>query len=108
MPMKFIVKLFPEITIKSTPVRKRFIKVLRKNIRTIVKCVDENVDVRGTWDFIQMTTSTNDPVALAEIKDHLEHIPGIAYWMQVSEYPLTTIDDILEKALPVYRERLGW
>ena len=105
--MKFIIKLFPEITIKSTPVRKRFIKVLRKNIRTIIKRTDEGVDVRGTWDFIELTTSSDDAVLLAEVKDHLSHIPGIAYWMQVSEYPLTTIDDILEKALPAYRERLA-
>ena len=105
--MKFIIKLFPEITIKSTPVRKRFIKVLRKNIRSILKRSDEGVDVRGTWDFIEVTTSSDDPIVLAEARDLLSHIPGIAYWMQVTEYPLTTIDDILEKALPAFRERLA-
>ena len=105
--MKFIIKLFPEITIKSTPVRKRFIKVLRKNIRTILKPIDEAVDVRGTWDFIELTTRSDDLTLLAEVKDRLSHIPGIAYWMQVNEYSLTTLDDILDKTLAAYRDRLA-
>lgn len=54
--MKFIIKLFPEIIIKSTPIRKRFIKILRKNIRTIVRRVDENIDVSGVLDHIDVTT----------------------------------------------------
>ncbi|WP_243897493.1 hypothetical protein, partial [Pseudomonas asiatica] len=33
--MKLIVKVFPEITIKSRPVRKRFIRQLGKNIRNV-------------------------------------------------------------------------
>ena len=105
--MKFIVKLFPEITIKSAPVRKRFIKQLRRNIRTILKRVDEGVVVEGKWDFIELATSSDDSVKVAEVSDLLSHIPGIAYWQQVKEYPLVDIDDILEKALEVHTEELA-
>ena len=35
--MKLIVKVFQEITIKSRPVRKRFIRQLAKNIRTVLR-----------------------------------------------------------------------
>ncbi len=35
--MKFIIKLFPEITIKSQSVRLRFIKILTGNIRNVLK-----------------------------------------------------------------------
>lgn len=105
--MKFIVKLFPEITIKSAPVRKRFIKQLRKNIRSVLKRVDENVEVSGTWDFIELATSSDDSVLVAEVSDLLSHIPGIAYWQQVQEYPLTTMDDILDKALAAHGDELA-
>ncbi|WBA82454.1 tRNA uracil 4-sulfurtransferase ThiI [Endozoicomonas sp. GU-1] len=105
--MKFIIKLFPEITIKSTPVRKRFIKMLRKNIRTILKRVDENIDVCGVWDHIEVTTSSNDQILVAEVGDLLSHIPGIAYWLQVAEHKLVSLDDVLEKAVEAHSETLA-
>lgn len=105
--MKFIIKLFPEITIKSTPVRKRFIKMLRKNIRTILKCVDENIAVSGVWDHIEVTTSSNNGMLVAEISDLLSHIPGIAYWLQVTEHKLVSLEDILEKAIEAHSKRLA-
>ena len=104
--MKFIIKLFPEITIKSAPVRKRFIKMLRKNIRTILKRVDENIDVSGVWDHIEVTTSSSDEILVAEVSDLLSHIPGIAYWLQVAEHKLVSLDDILEKAVEAHSETL--
>lgn len=45
--MKLIVKVFPEITIKSRPVRKRFIKQLAKNIRTVLRDLDPALVVDG-------------------------------------------------------------
>ncbi|WP_422460640.1 tRNA uracil 4-sulfurtransferase ThiI [Endozoicomonas sp. ALB115] len=105
--MKFIIKLFPEITIKSAPVRKRFIKMLRKNIRTILKRVDENIDVCGVWDHIEVTTSSNDQILMAEVGDLLSHIPGIAYWLQVAEHKLVSLDDVLEKAVEAHSETLA-
>ncbi|MDU7098577.1 MAG: hypothetical protein E6314_09240, partial [Enterobacter sp.] len=41
--MKFIIKLFPEITIKSQSVRLRFIKILTGNIRNVLKHYDETL-----------------------------------------------------------------
>ncbi|MGO0305592.1 tRNA uracil 4-sulfurtransferase ThiI [Endozoicomonas acroporae] len=105
--MKFIIKLFPEITIKSAPVRKRFIKMLRKNIRTIVKRVDENIDVCGVWDHIEVTTSSNDQILVAEVGDLLSHIPGIAYWLHVAEHKLVSLDEVLEKAVEAHSETLA-
>lgn len=105
--MKFIIKLFPEITIKSAPVRKRFIKMLRKNIRTIVRRVDENIDVSGVWDHIEVNTSGDDEILTAQVGDLLSHIPGIAYWLQVAGYPLISLDDILSKALEAHSDALA-
>ena len=105
--MKFIIKLFPEIIIKSTPVRKRFIKMLRKNIRTIVRRVDEDIDVSGVWDHIEVTTSDDDEILTAQVGDLLSHIPGIAYWLQVASHPLISLDDILRKALEAHADALA-
>ncbi|WP_263080757.1 tRNA 4-thiouridine(8) synthase ThiI [Endozoicomonas sp. Mp262] len=105
--MKFIVKLFPEITIKSAPVRKRFIKQLRKNIRKVLKSADENIEVTGVWDYIEVTTSSDDSVLVARVGDLLSYIPGICYWLQVADYPLTDMDDMLAKAVEAHKEELA-
>ena len=55
--MLFLVKLFPEITIKSRPVRKRFIRQLRKNLKSVLLQVDEEVAVRGEWDSLEIEVS---------------------------------------------------
>ena len=38
--MKFVVKYFPEITIKSRPVRKRLVGQLGDNLRSVLREVD--------------------------------------------------------------------
>lgn len=43
--MKFIIKLFPEITIKSHSVRLHFIKILTGNIRNILHNLDKEISV---------------------------------------------------------------
>ena len=48
--MKFIVKLFPEIMMKSKPVRKRFSKMLQGNIRNVLTRHDEDIKVILEWD----------------------------------------------------------
>ncbi|TMP75050.1 tRNA 4-thiouridine(8) synthase ThiI, partial [Pseudoalteromonas phenolica] len=58
--LKFIVKLHPEIAIKSKSVRKRFTKVLEKNIKMLLVRVDENVKVKNNWDNISVTSELSD------------------------------------------------
>ncbi len=41
--MKYLLKYSPEITIKSRPVRSRFIKQLVKNLTSLTKKVDEEL-----------------------------------------------------------------
>ena len=52
--MKFIIKLFPEITIKSPSVRLRFIKILASNIRNVLKTVSDDIAVVRYWDHIEV------------------------------------------------------
>ena len=55
--MKFIVKLFPEITIKSKSVRQRMCKVLQGNIRNVLRRQDPSVKVRLDWDKLVVSSS---------------------------------------------------
>ena len=105
--MLFLVKLFPEITIKTRPVRRRFIRQLRKNIRSVISELDPSVSVVGEWDNLEVETSTDSPEITAQISERLACTPGIAKFLEVDKYPLTNIDAIIDLALEYYRDRLA-
>ena len=46
----FIIKLFPEIVVKSKPVRTRMIRILTGNIRNVFQNSGIRVKVLGNWD----------------------------------------------------------
>jgi len=104
--MKLIVKVFPEITIKSPPVRKGFIRQLTKNIRAVLKDLDPALQVEGVWDNIEVETPVGEAKALREMIERLRCMPGIAHFLEVHEYPLGDLDDIVEKCQAHYAERL--
>ncbi len=102
--MKFIIKLFPEITIKSQSVRLRFIKILTSSIRNILRTVDEEVAVVRHWDHIEVRSKNE---ALREtIVDELTRIPGIHHVLAVEDRQYTDMHDIFEQTLALNRERL--
>ncbi|MBB3104319.1 tRNA uracil 4-sulfurtransferase ThiI [Azomonas macrocytogenes] len=104
--MKLIVKVFPEITIKSRPVRKRFIRQLARNIRNVLHDLDPGLRTEGEWDNLELDTSVDDPKVLHEMIERLACTPGIAHFLEVHEYPLGDFDDILEKCRLHFGERL--
>ncbi|MDQ1212053.1 tRNA uracil 4-sulfurtransferase ThiI [Pantoea anthophila] len=102
--MKFIIKLFPEITIKSQSVRLRFIKILASNIRNVLKTVSDDIAVVRYWDHIEVR-SKND--ALRDIiPDELTRIPGIHHVLAVEDRDYTDIHHIFEQTLAQYRDSL--
>lgn len=105
--MKFLVKLFPEITIKSKPVRKRQTRQLRQNIRRILQRLDARIDVVGQWDKIEVMLAPDMDGLGPEVADSLQRIPGISNILEVRDCPLVDFDDILDKTLASYRDLLA-
>ena len=102
--MKFIIKLFPEITIKSQSVRLRFIKILTGNIRNVLKNYDETLAVVRHWDHIEVRAKDENQRPV--IRDALTRIPGIHHILEVEDVPFTSLHDIFEQTLPLRREAL--
>ncbi|MBS0893741.1 tRNA 4-thiouridine(8) synthase ThiI [Tatumella sp. JGM130] len=102
--MKFIIKLFPEITIKSQSVRLRFIKILNGNIRNILKTIDEEIKIVRHWDHIVVRSKREDlkPV----IAEELTRIPGIHHILAVEEQTYTDVHNIFEQTLALYGDSL--
>ncbi len=105
--MKFIVKLYPEIMMKSKPVRMRFTKMLESNIRNVLKKVDEDAAVTRQWDRIMVQVPKDKPQLKQVFAERLACIPGISTISQVNEYSFETVDDIYQHALKVYADELA-
>lgn len=103
--MKFIIKLFPEITIKSQSVRLRFIKILTGNIRNILKHYDETtLAVVRFWDHIEVRSRQDDKRDI--IRDALTRIPGIHHILEVEDRSYNDIHHIFEQVLEANRTLL--
>ncbi|ABC27554.1 thiamine biosynthesis protein ThiI [Hahella chejuensis KCTC 2396] len=104
--MKFLVKLFPEITIKSKPVRKDLVKQLRINIRRVLRQIDENVVVEGSWDKIEVLLPDADERTSKRAIEALQRVSGITNFLVVHEYPLVDFHTIYLNAKALYEEQL--
>ena len=95
----FIVKLFPEIVVKSKPVRTRMIRILTGNIRNVFQNSGIKVKVLGNWDrvFVKVPKEVSNETA----SDILSRIPGIHSFSEVLSFPYASLDDILKTAAPL-------
>ncbi|MBG3079569.1 tRNA 4-thiouridine(8) synthase ThiI [Proteus mirabilis] len=99
--MKFIIKLFPEITIKSQSVRIRFIKILTSNIRNVLNTIGDEITVVRNWDNIVVVSK--DESKSEAVCDALTRIPGIHHFLQVEEHPYTDLHNIFEQTFAAFK-----
>ena len=77
--MKFVAKYFPEIIMKSRPVRKRFVKQLQMNVRNLVGRNGFKADVQGQWDNLYVNINSDDSAIRRAMINSLTHTPCIAF-----------------------------
>ena len=93
--MKFIIRLFPEISIKSKPVRNRLIRQVRQNIVNVCKHHGISVNAYAQWD--KVVAIFDETVTKDRAITELSRIPGIHSFMEVNEYPFTTLDSLFDE-----------
>lgn len=102
--MKFIVKVFPEIIMKSQSVRKRFMRILSGNIRRVLAAVDETVAVIEHWDYIEVRHK--DTSKYNSLQETLQRISGIHHILEVDELVYHSLDEIGEYVYEAIKEDL--
>ena len=100
--MRFVVKLSPEIIIKSAPVRRRFIRQLRRNLRTLFERSVGPAAISGNWDRIEIECPAANADAGASACEVLARTPGISSFAQVAVHPLGDFDAMAEQAWAQY------
>ncbi|MBT4520967.1 MAG: tRNA 4-thiouridine(8) synthase ThiI [Halieaceae bacterium] len=103
--MKFVVKYFSEIAIKSKPVRRRFVTQLADNLRSVLRDIDPDIVVEKQWDRLLVETEQIEST-VAPMVEAMCNTPGITYILKVREHPLGDLNDIADQAMAVYGERL--
>lgn len=105
--MHFIVKLFPEITIKSSPVRKRLTRQVRDNVRRLLRPLDERIDVQRDWEKLDIVVPDDRDDLAGDIAEVLATTPGIAKFSRVEALPLVSLDDIRDRVVASWGPRLA-
>ncbi len=104
--MKFVIKFFSEIAIKSKPVRRRFVDKLVENVRTVLRDIDPDAEVCRGWDKIEVECGADERIQ-RRIVEALKRVSGITYVLEVQAHPLGELDTLIDHVLPVYGERLA-
>lgn len=86
--MKYIVKISPELSIKSRWVRKRAVMTLRNNIKKHLEYNDIKANVTGNWDRINIESRDENTY----IPNILLKIPGISNFLEVETILLPETD----------------
>ncbi|MDN3556282.1 tRNA uracil 4-sulfurtransferase ThiI [Halomonas maura] len=101
--MSYLIKLHPEITIKSRSARRQMTRCLTGNIRTILRRHDERIRVRDQWDSLRVRLPAGLSHDLtATIEDDLARIPGIQEILAAEDVPFVSLDDIAERLVPLW------
>lgn len=103
--MYYLLKLFPEITIKSRSVRRQMTRCLVGNLRNVLKHHGDDLLVQGGWDAIKVVVPEGGEASRhAQIESTLVRTPGIHEVQCVDEAPFRSFADTTERLLPMWRE----
>ena len=104
--MHFVIKLFPEITIKSTPVRKRFTRQLASNLKQLTKRLSTDIKIVRDWEKLEVL-GPEDPALADQIADVLACTPGIAFFYAVNVYECNDMHEIYERTAAIWGDALA-
>src|SRR5690554_6838316 len=106
--MYYLLKLFPEITIKSRSVRRHMTRCLTANVRNTLRPLDERIRVQERWDSLQVASPDDLPDATrAELQLRLTRIPGIHEVQVVEEVGFHDLDEIADRLTPLWQAEIA-
>lgn len=107
--MRFILKPFSEIIVKSKSVRKKYLKILEKNLYLSLNEIDPKIVVKFNWDkwdlFIPFELDT---YSYTNLLKKLSRMPWLESFLEVEEYDLIDFDEIYKNVIFLYRSLLKW
>ncbi|SEL47114.1 tRNA uracil 4-sulfurtransferase ThiI [Halomonas daqiaonensis] len=106
--MTYLLKLHPEITIKSRSVRQHMTRCLASNVRNILRQLDEGVRVKGGWDALLVSLpEALSPGRVQEMEETLTRIPGIHEVLATEAVPCTSLTEAAAWIVPHWKAAIA-
>ncbi len=105
--MLFVIKFFPEITIKSKSVRKRFIRRLYYNLQRMCNAIHHDYQLQWGWDRLLLTLGSEAIARQDDFREVLATTAGICHFSDVVTYPLGDLADIAAKTSALWAQLLA-
>jgi tRNA uracil 4-sulfurtransferase len=81
-------------------------KQLRDNLRALLKPIDAAIVIEREWDKLTVITQLTDAGVRQAVIDVLSNTPGIAYFLDVLEFPFIDLPDTYQKTAALWLGRL--
>lgn len=104
--MQFILKFFPEIIIKSKPVRQQMSRRLQENLLAVLRPIDRQIKVKMDWDKIVVELSDCETDVEVDVLSAIRNTSGISVILEVMECQFETLDEVCDKTLEIYAKAL--
>ncbi len=104
--MHYIIRYFPEIALKSRPVRMRLVRQLQRNLRRLLGALDKRICVTSAWDRLDLRLP-DEPGLSTKTAELLARTPGIANFLEVEEYPLGSMEEMLDKVQAAFGDEVA-
>lgn len=106
--MYYLLKLFPEITIKSRSVRRHMTRCLAANVRNTLRPLDPRVKVQERWDSLRVAVPDDlSPSGQTAMRQRLTRIPGIHEVQVTEELVFDDLDDIARRLVPRWQQAIA-
>lgn len=96
--MKFIIKPFAEIMVKSKPVRRRYLQTLQYNLNLKIKKISENLKVSVFYDKLELNEKNhelNEIYDIPAITKALSRTPWVELFIEVEGHEIPAPDEAL-------------
>lgn len=106
--MKFIIKPFAEIIVKSKPVRRKYLSHLQNNLNISLSEINDNCYSKFSWDRWEVITSDLSKDQENEIVKKLSRTPWIESFLEVLEFKIWDFDYIFSEVLINFLDKIVW
>lgn len=91
--MKFIIKIFPEVMVKGDAVKKKMIRQLYFNLKTLFERASLDIEFKRFWDKLEVHGTPDNTDRVRKI---LLQTPGIEQVLEVAQFPAKTLEQIAD------------
>ena len=105
--MIFVIKFFPEISMKTESARRNMTKILSQNLRTLIRNQEISADVQNRWNSLNIVVNSEGEDVRQKMLTILSNTPGIAHSLEIEEFSFETLDEAYQHVRDSYRERVA-